>query len=747
MTPTAKPTSDEEMHLPETQLQDIYKDLLSFPDADATAIKDTASTEEECLDIVRILEERLITFESTIFATEVSETTLSSRLLARMQQNPLLPEILPVHAHVPQYLPLRDDGSSLRMLINRLQSILDRMQSTWPYTKTYEGSSVPTLPPALLSNAEWDALTQVCLDADDAAASEQVLVLMKRSDVIPSDEQYDTILTWYANNGRVDEADLFFSRMAIDLSRDRQRDLLVKARLVANRLDDACALLHSFEKHKTPAPIQSYTRVIKTLFSQRGPGSEEHKAQAWDMFSHMRYVAHATADEFLYSTMMRACAEAADPEPERALDLFTEMTADNNIAPTTHAYNAVILTCARTKKFALEAFRLAREMLNSHRDAYGNTPTHLKPDNATFRALLEAAKRLGDLSRARLVLTQMTTEAQSTQDKNNIYVDERAMTHVFHAYASYRPPFRRAAVSFERSEGTAKAQDVGEDSGSQRPTKRDIEVVQDRHISGLPQSHQEVINEASAIWRRILEDRHMQSGAASRRPVFDRVSLTPALLNAYMAVHYSHSPPSAAYKVYVDLFEPLSVRRDVYSYVLALEAYAQGNRTSDAELAIALSAARAIWEGWRQQDVGIGQMSVMSTSFTVDARLVERAWIAMMRLLALNGHLNEAMGLLHQFVERYPPGFVKQVPPPDPTRSTRTSLYAERPIVRLTERSSVPEDRITPFLTFRDLNLLHQRSIDEKHTEHIAYIAWASNAYEGALRRRRDTTLRATDAK
>ena len=100
------------------------------------------------------------------------------------------------------------------------------------------------------------------------------------------------------------------------------------------------------------------------------------------------------------------------------------------------------------------------------------------------------------------------------------------------------------------------------------------------------------------------------------------------------------------------------------------------------------------------------------------------------------------MDLLHQFVDRYPPLIVKQASPSDPKRSSRTSLYAERPIVRLTERSMIPEDRIPPFVTFRDLNLLHQRAIAAKRQDYISYITWVGKAYEGALRRRREGTLR-----
>jgi hypothetical protein len=426
---------------------------------------------------------------------------------------------------------------------------------------------------------------------------------------------------------------------SVDIIRDRQRDLLVKARVMAKRLDDACALIHSLETQATPAPIQSYTRVIQALFYQRGPGSEQHKAQAWDLFSHMRYVAHSTVDEFLYTVMIRACAELADPEPERALDLFTEMTVDKNIPPTTYAYNAVILTCARSKKFALEAFRLAREMLNSHRDAYGEIPVRLRPDKATFGALLEAAKRLGDLPRARWILAQMTSEARNAQEgEQYIYIDERIMTHVFHAYASYRPPFRRDAVSLVQGKDVV---DQGPGLHDDGTPDNEVEVADSSHRPGVPQSRQEIIKEVTALWERILEDRReaaadYEDAHSPHTLVFGRVSLTTALLNAYMAVHYIHSPPSVAYEVYRMLFDPLGIHKDAFTYVLALEAYAQAKRASKEELRVALSVARDVWRQWLQlEDDGVSQLFKRQDSEDVDARMVERAWSAMMRLLAM----------------------------------------------------------------------------------------------------------------
>lgn len=139
----------------------------------------------------------------------------------------------------------------------------------------------------------------------------------------------------------------------------------------------ALQVLHSYELQASPAPMHTYTSFITSLFSR--PLSLAH-AQAWDLFFHMRYVAHLQPDVLFYTLIIHACASPMSPghssEPERALDLWTEMTIDHRIRPTAGAYNAVILACAKSglRRYVSEAFRLAKEMLNSHRDAEGRGP-------------------------------------------------------------------------------------------------------------------------------------------------------------------------------------------------------------------------------------------------------------------------------------------------------------------------------------------------------------------------------------
>jgi hypothetical protein len=120
--------------------------------------------------------------------------------------------------------------------------------------------------------------------------------------------------------------------------------------------------------------MSAYSRLIAALF--RTPFSLAHM-QAWDLFAHMRYVAHLQPDTLLFTQMIHACALPTPAEPERALDLFTEMTIDRGILPTAGAYNPAILACARSgsKVYVNEAFRLAKEMLDAHRaDATRSAP-------------------------------------------------------------------------------------------------------------------------------------------------------------------------------------------------------------------------------------------------------------------------------------------------------------------------------------------------------------------------------------
>lgn len=153
-------------------------------------------------------------------------------------------------------------------------------------------------------------------------------------------------------------------------------------------------------------PEPTYHAVIRPLVHSREPS---RRAAGWNLFGHMRLVAHGAPSLALYADMLRACAHPTHPEPERALDLWTEMTVDRAILPDVHAFDACMLACARVGRFYPEALRLLRQLLDLYQTTPAGTPQKLQytPTRETFEALLDGARRNGDLARARWLLTEL----------------------------------------------------------------------------------------------------------------------------------------------------------------------------------------------------------------------------------------------------------------------------------------------------------------------------------------------------
>lgn len=420
-----------------------------------------------------------------------------------------------------------------------------------------------------------------------------------------------------------------------------------KAYVRSRRLSDACSVIHSYEEshvklQKTadnPVPAclpsqKTYTLVVSSLLAQNQAHS---RALAWDLFAHMRYVAHPIPDAPLYATMLRACAYGPEPHAERALDLWTEMRIDNKIPPTRDAYNALILACARASgrdklqlSYAHDAFRFAREML----DAYRAGADHLKPNAETFTALLESAKRTGDLARARWILAELAgSYAADPHRATELAPNQDAMSHIFQVYAAYQPLFPRRRIGgskasdppeVERSIGDAAAES---DGGSTSAVAR----TQGGSVMDVPQSRGEVVAEASALFQRIIASAQLSEPSA-----FSRVKLTTRLLNSYFSVHLAHSPLAKSRNVYDEIFSNPSnlpgtnppAQRNARTFLLALQRCVHSASPASGRSAAteALSFARAVWDEW----ITIG----VSTNADVSPRTVEKIWSSMIRVLA-----------------------------------------------------------------------------------------------------------------
>ena len=391
--------------------------------------------------------------------------------------------------------------------------------------------------------------------------------------------------------------------------------------------------------------MTTYSRLIATLF--RTPSSLAH-AQAWDLFSHMRYIAHPNPDSLLFTQMIQACALPTPAEPERALDLFTEMTVDCRIPPTAGAYTAAILACARSgsKVYVNEAFRLAKEMLDAHRDAHGRSA--FRPDSHTFSALLEGAKRIGDLGRVRWILAEMVEMTQRDPDSKDVVVDERTMTHVFHSYAAYRPPFRRSMAPLTaQTEG-----DAGSDTSiPARPTESvessaddsrppvPVEASAEPSFTHLPpQSRSEVIGEARALFSRISRpspDPTCTPPSGPRPlPALPDVNVTPRLLTAYLSVFYAHAPLETAHEMFRTVFAEHGLAKDALALVEALERCAGARRGSERAY-VRRSFAGDAWQEWTALEDARRTLVTRARNNNPNARFIQRAYAARIRVLAL----------------------------------------------------------------------------------------------------------------
>jgi hypothetical protein len=410
-------------------------------------------------------------------------------------------------------------------------------------------------------------------------------------------------------------------------------------------------------------PMKTYASLISTLTSVP---SSLAKAQAWDLFSHMRYVAHPTPDAIIYSLMILACARAppsggtGDSEPQRALDLFTEMTVDNNIPPTRDAYTAIILACARSgeTKFVNEAFRLAKEMLDGHRDALGRPA--FTPNNALFGALLQGAKRIRDLPRARWILAEMVQiilrqhrarvdDGMEIPKQDEVALTENKIVHVFHAYASYQVLFHRSTTRITKDQGdtieTVPPEPTSSDSpgtsvdppgaGTDREGSVDEVATTDTDPSFdsiPPQSREEVLAEVKNLFEGILHDTQRSQVVSPQNldespMLFKDVRVSTELVNAYLSVHYNHGKITGTWKLFRNLFKEVGVKRNFLSYVEALEACGRWSCTKNTR-DLVLQFAEEVWE-LLQKD-----MSVHDEMFSVRVRLIERANLASIRIFS-----------------------------------------------------------------------------------------------------------------
>ncbi|WWC65106.1 uncharacterized protein I303_107720 [Kwoniella dejecticola CBS 10117] len=554
------------------------------------------------------------------------------------------------------------------------------------------GSGVD-IPLGLVSKREWNVLFDEFIQNGDARGAEALLDVMTLHGVPVEQSNIDRIISVDAAAGRVEEVgrltnELVHSGLRVN---DEHKDLFILSLLRQNpsQPQNAISQLTTAEVAGQPYPQSSYQVVLQHL-TQASPifqPTSHTRALAWDLFTNMRLVAHPIPNRELYTTMIKTCGEANQPEPERARDLWIEMTESEKIQPTRDEYSAIIRALGSTKKDYLEAFDLLRHMLAKHHDVtytpflddHEDLPkfSEYVPTLETFVGLLEGTKRAGDLNRARWILTETVKLARTGQMldspewKDGINAD--LLSGVFMSYASWKPLVRRGVVKIkdvQSSEATKMAVDIkdgaaeaGQIDAASDEDWLDINVMEElvepsssggsqaldspsgaeADLPLTPQSSADALREATALFQRTLHDltpsAHPNELEKDYLP-FKNIVLGPKLVNSYISVHLAHSPSLASTKeVYEKAWSDVAAltkagvgprcRPNGWTYMQILEKCAHGTRSgmTDSDRSIAFQWGKSIWQEYLEWSENVSRDLERITSSTAISVVDRKKWL------------------------------------------------------------------------------------------------------------------------
>ncbi|KAG9101062.1 hypothetical protein FRC06_003405 [Ceratobasidium sp. 370] len=652
------------------------------------------------------------------------------------------------------------------------QAVVDHVQHALAFIAGE--TNLPKL--GLVLDSEWEIIINTALDARDIDYALKTLELMTKCNVqLP--EGLDQRLLEHDSLSLESFTVLGdkFTEMGYPLTPERL-SLLVNVHLHSreqsiNHVKDTQNLIHKFEAQGTPPSQAGYAHVIKAyldlsresgLLSGNNPSAAI--AAVHDLFTHMRYIAHPTPSLETYSLVISACARGHHVNPLRALELLKEVRdglmqgkpeflhPKLDTRSLVSCYDGAIRACARAgSRFAGDAFQLAKELVQ--RDGIpvaGAVISEIGPDRATMTALMHCAKRLGELGRARWILTEvMRAQTHALRQaelpgESEAILDEEVMVCAFQTYSAFRPPFKR---------GVVRGADTQEQGAVDTSTESLAHSTQLPRL--MPQSASEVLFEADALFSRIMSKR---SGTPD--PVFTHVPISARILNAYLGVYLAHAPLQQALDKHWTIYgQPRMPDLNMYSFLALLERLACAAKP---DRSFALDEAKRVWQAWLEwiQQVDNGYIDAVTAEVT--PRGIERVWAAIIKVHSLCDEIDPALALLRDFVTKYPPTGLKRpdhlappshrpclehTPPANPSRTLSDLLTAPLPraglLVRFTTPEQITEPGVAPHLLFTDLALLHHRLV-ARHPHRradIAFVTWVCKSYELQIRRRREQML------
>lgn len=433
----------------------------------------------------------------------------------------------------------------------------------------------------------------------------------------------------------------------------------------------------------------SYNLVIAQLITTR------KRSQAWDLFAHMRLVSHPEPGIGLFNTMIRACGTGDSPSPERAVDLFQELR-EHGLEPTASTYEHLVRACARTRRkgqpsFYASALDFSRQMIDAG----------FEPGPGCLHALLEGAKRHGDLARARWIVAHMA----SSGCFNSV-----ALAHLFQTYASYKIPTPQSFKSVDSALDPALRSPATKDTTVQEAA----ESLTTSFPGPMPQTSAEVLRQTIQIMASVLDVHGLSAKAAlqseqqpnllaesdpSQAAMYKSVRLDTFLINSFLLAVGPHT----RFQHFCDLSEQLlkesGVLANGQTYRLRMEACEKpGNTAIGAQKADAIFSEWGVWS--RKQPR------------TVDC-CTQAVWTSMIRSLARASRVDEAFDWALELYLRHPPRDLlahakSEVAINYGVPAFRMSLSSES----YPETKSSPTVPLPPMLTYADVHILYKRLAD-----------------------------------
>lgn len=355
--------------------------------------------------------------------------------------------------------------------------------------------------------------------------------------------------------------------------------------------------------------------------------------------------------------MIAACASSSHPSPERAIDLFIEMTHDNRLPATPAAYNGLIRACARRgmQEYYFEALRFMRQMLEEN----------VESDRGTFHAVLEGARRMGDLPRARWMLVKMVGVGGGASP------DASSLGLVFQTYARFYPEVKQAGHKkggrkavlkgvLEAEEGASPGDGEGTEVGATEPKNKAgeqgiVDLLGESSLfypGPLPRTTDELLAEAHNLMAQCVDPSVLDpssstppssSSDAPPTSIFPAVKPTTFLLNSYLALLATHAPFDVVLAFWRTAYSRAGVEKNRFGFETVMRrCEIAKNRTAATE------AAREVFAEWKAWGGGGGEAQVVEPEEGGDEELageeggggrksgrnISLMWAHMIRILA-----------------------------------------------------------------------------------------------------------------